>query len=87
MVNPLKKLQNAADRKGVQRTIMGKKETHRQEREQLAAENRTRRDPTARGKAAIKRVGEYKAKKKMAGGGLCRGGGAATRGLNFRGDR
>jgi hypothetical protein len=62
----IKKMKNKARRKGVQRTIMGKKETHRQEREQLSAENRTRRQPTAQAKAAVKRVGEYKAAKKKA---------------------
>ena len=60
MKNPIEKARDNAKRKGVQRKIMGKSETHRQEREQLAAENMTRRDPKARGKAAIKRVGEYK---------------------------
>jgi hypothetical protein len=60
MANPIKALRNQSRRKARQVQIMGKKGTHRQEREQLAAENRARIDPTARGKAAIKRVGEYK---------------------------
>jgi len=58
--NPIKAAKDRAQRKGAQRRIMGKKSTHRQEREQLAAENRTRRDPTAQARVAVKRVGEYK---------------------------
>jgi hypothetical protein len=60
MKNPIKTARDRAKRKSAQRSIMGKAGTHRQEREQLAAENMARRDPRARGKAAIKRVGEYK---------------------------
>ena len=80
MKSPIKKLKDTAQRKSQQRAIMGKDETHRQEREQLRAEQ-----TGGIAKAAAKRVGEYKKAKKMAKGGLCRGGGAATRGLKYKG--
>ena len=86
MANPVKKLRDKAKRKSVQRSIMGKDAAWQQDHEQLQAEQK---GGGAAGRAAVKRVGEYKRAKaqkvanKMAHGGLCRGGGAAIRGMRY----
>jgi hypothetical protein len=87
---PTKKLKDHTAREAKRRRIMGPRGKAAQDRRKHSLTGSKAERTKQSTREAIRRVGEYKKAKKqdfpganMSGGGLCRGGGAATRGMRY----